>query len=235
MSCEGQSCCSCPGRPSEWSALTAPEFEVLTKGIRARIFHPGESLYLQGNRCEGIHCLQWGLIGIRRVDQAGESALLRLARGGDVLGYNALLLDGVYLESAEVLATSKICFIGKWLILPMLRGNADLTHAFLRRALTDMTRLEEEYANLLTRTLKSRLLRLLVSLHRQISAPASADASSFELPIQRKELAALLGATPESVSRVIGRLNAEGAVRIKERQVEIRDPDRAMNGALYEG
>ncbi|MEW5962441.1 MAG: helix-turn-helix domain-containing protein, partial [Pseudomonadota bacterium] len=89
------------------------------------------------------------------------------------------------------------------------------------RALSELDQLEGDYADLLTKTLRSRLLTLLVSLQRQASARRNSDRSSFELPLPRREPAALLGATPESVSRMISRLNAEGAVRIAERRVEL--------------
>lgn len=231
MSCAGQSCSNCSGQPSEWNALSAPELDALAKGMRTRILQAGEALYLQGDPCEGIYCLERGLIGIRRLDHAGQSVLLRLAHGGDLLGYNALMREEEHLESAEVLAPSRVCFIGRWLISPMLRRNVNLSNAFLRRALTDLSRLEHDYSNLLTKTLKGRLLCFLMSFHRQAAPDQDQDVCSFELPLQRKELAALLGATPESVSRIIGRLNAEGAVEIKERHVEIRDLGRVLNGA----
>lgn len=97
--------------------------------------------------------------------------------------------------------------------------------------MTELDQLEGDYADLLTKTLRSRLLTLLVSLQRQASARRDTGLSSFELPLPRKELAALLGATPESVSRMVARLNAEGAVRIAERHVEIHDLRRALDDA----
>jgi CRP-like cAMP-binding protein len=49
---------------------------------------------------------------------------------------------------------------------------------------------------------------------------------SIELPVQRKDLAALLGATPESISRLINRLAREGFVHFTARHVLVSDWDR---------
>lgn len=231
MACSAYSCVTCPGRPPEWEALDETDLMAFSKGAQARFLEPGATLYLQGDECKGIYCVQTGLVGVRRVDAGGRSALLRLAHPGDILGYSSLLRQVDHLESAESLAPSKICFVGSWVVCPALRRSERLREAFLRRALTELDQLEGDYADLLTKTLRGRLLTLLVSLQRQASARRNADISSFELPLPRKELAALLGATPESVSRMIARLNTEGAVRIAERHVEIHDLRRALEDA----
>ncbi|MEW5962440.1 MAG: Crp/Fnr family transcriptional regulator [Pseudomonadota bacterium] len=76
------------------------------------MLEPGETPYLQGDKCKGICCVQAGLVGVRRIDTCGRSALLRLAHPGDILGYGALLRQVDHSESAEALAPSKICFVG---------------------------------------------------------------------------------------------------------------------------
>ncbi len=47
----------------------------------------------------------------------------------------------------------------------------------------------------------------------------------LELPLSRQDIAALIGASPETISRSITRVQDEGLVRIKGRQVMLRNID----------
>lgn len=104
MACSAYSCVTGPSRPAEWEALDETVLLAFSRGAQARFLEPGATLYLQGDECKGIYCVQTGLVGVRRVDAGGPSALLRLAHPGDILGYSALLRQVDHLESAEALA-----------------------------------------------------------------------------------------------------------------------------------
>jgi CRP/FNR family transcriptional regulator len=92
--------------------------------------------------------------------------------------------------------------------------------------LADLNRTEANCAALLTAGLRCRLFHLLLIFCEHYGARLGESHYSIELPVQRKDLAALLGATPESISRLIHRLDQEGLVRFDGRQVAISNLHR---------
>jgi len=189
------------------------------RATRSRVFEPGQTFFLEGDECRGVYCIQSGLVGLRRSDEDGNSALLRLSQRGDILGYRALLGKGRHRNTAEVLTHCRACFIEASQLVGLIERNPALREGFLQRALADFNRTEDGCAALMTAGLRSRLLKLLQMLREGYGAESGDQGYQLDLPLQRKDIAALLGATPESISRLISKLGGEGLVKFKGRQV----------------
>jgi len=207
----------------EWSQIGLEDRLSLAKAVRSRIYGPGEILFRQGEENNGLFCFQSGLAGLRRSDGNGNSAILRLIRPGDVVGYPAFLGRRTHPNTAEILVPSKICFIEASQLRWVLKRNPGLTESLLQRVLADLDRTEINCASLLTAGLRGRLLHLLLSFYESYGERLAEGICAVELPVQRKDLAALLGAKPESVSRLISRLDEEGIVRFEGRRVTFPD------------
>ena len=228
MSCSeaDSGCLDClTRRTAEWSALSESQLAELDKAKVTRTFEPGHVIFHQGEEFSGLYCIQSGLIGMRRVDEDGNSALLRLSQGGETIGYRALFDKREHRNTAEALATSVVCHIQGPTILRLLEQNPALGSRFLTHCLQDMTRTESDYVRTLTKKMKSRLLYVLMIFYEQIGSRDDDNNHILDLPIQRQQLADLLGATPESVSRLIRRLEGEGLVRVRDRRVTISSMD----------
>ena len=73
----------------------------------------------------------------------------------------------------------------------------------------------------LTHGLKSRLINMLLSFGGDGSDALIRTDRIIHLPIQRKDLAALIGAAPESLSRLIGKLEVQGLLKFDGRHVSL--------------
>lgn len=204
---------------SEWRDLTGDDLALFNKAKTVRRFEPGDVMFHQGSPFQGLHCIQSGLIGLRRVDEDGNSALLRLCNAGETVGYRALLNGDDHLNTAEVLVPSTVCILPRPAATRLLAGNSKISRRLLECCIRDISRIEADYARSLTKKMKPRLLHVLMIFYEQMGYRDQFDNSVLELPIQRQQLADLLGATPESISRLIKRLEREGLVRVQDRRV----------------
>jgi len=60
-------CTDCERRPTtEWNCLTAGELRVLDNSKIDHVLAVGETIYNQGEGCNGVYCIRSGLIGLRR-------------------------------------------------------------------------------------------------------------------------------------------------------------------------
>ncbi|MGO9983113.1 MAG: Crp/Fnr family transcriptional regulator [Rhodomicrobium sp.] len=191
--------------------------------MHSRTYEAGETLFLQGQENRGVFCVKSGLVGLRRTDENGNSAVLRLSLPGGVLGYPAFLGKKNHPNTGEVLTRSTVCFIEASQLRWIIQRNPELMESFIQRALTDLNRTEANCAALLTADLRCRLFHLLLIFYEHFGAKSAEGRYTVELPVQRKDLAALLGAKPESISRLINRLDREGCVRFEGRRVDFAD------------
>jgi CRP-like cAMP-binding protein len=67
---------------------------------------------------------------------------------------------------------------------------------------------------------EQRLARALILFHDKLQT------TTFTLPISKKDLAGLVGTTPESISRKLMSLNSQKLIKTDgKRQIEILEPD----------
>lgn len=218
------SCTHCQTRQtSEWRTLNAEELESVDNAKQTRAYQPGDILYHQGQGPEGVYCIQSGLVGLRRIDEDGNSALLRLCNPGETVGYRAVLSGEDHRNMAEIMTPSVVCFIRRAVVMRLVADNPHLGERFFQHCLDDMSKTEDDYARRLTLKMKARFLHMLMVLYQQSGYRDEEEMYVLELPIQRTALAELIGTTPESISRMIGKLETQGLAQFEDRRVRIPD------------
>lgn len=199
--------------------LRSEELDFVTASKRDRLFEPGEVIFHQGEPCDGMYWIRDGLVGERRLDPDGEMALVRLSHTGKALGYQELLARKPYRNSAEALRPTRVCYLSRSVIRELLASNSKLGDNFLLRSFRDMETTEDHYVNVLNRGIRSRLLHALMSLYTHYGHFEIGKGHVLEIPIARKDLAALIGTGPETISRTIRKLEKERIARFEGRWV----------------
>jgi len=225
-------CTDCSSRQTtEWQVLARPELEMVDQAKRTRVLEPGAMLFRQGDDADGVYCIQSGLIGLRRITPTGESALLRLCTNGVTVGYRALLSKAPHRNSAEALSPCVVCFIERSHVRRLLETNPRLGERFLQHCFCELDETEANYANSMTLGLKARFLHVLLIFYERLGYQDAADHYLVDLPIQRLELASLVGARPESISRLVRSLEAEGLLQFDKRRVRFTDMEAVLREA----
>ena len=142
-----------------------------------------------------------------------------MRRAGDFLGQDAVLSSLPHGVSAEVLTLSRIRFIDRCEVRRLRARDSAFNQDLLAQVVGELERAHERCASLLTSDLKRRLIETLIIFCDYTAAEPQPGVIAVDLPIQRKDLAALIGAAPESLSRLIGKLEAAGELSIDGRRM----------------
>lgn len=224
-------CFDCKNRArTEWSALSDEEIERLEKNRSCRLVQAGESIYFEGDPCDGVFCVEAGLVGVRKGDSDGNSILLRLAAPGDTLGYRAFLAGENHHTSAEALATSRLCFIPRTGLRGLLAENPALGLRFLKHAASDLDDTEVKLLQSASGSARARLVHVLLVLREQMQVAMNETGGvNFTLPISRQDLASMIRSRPETLSRTIRQMEDEGAIYFTGRDVRIPSLDALLD------
>ncbi len=220
----------------EWCVLDTGELNKLNARKVCRIYSRGEFLFHDDDPCKGIYCVENGLVGIRKSSVDGGSVLLgRLAGPGSTLGYRPLLAGENHHGSAEALKESTVCFIDKDTVWDLLNGNPGLGIEFLKIAAKALGEAEEEIFQLANFSLRTRVAHLLVALIRRYGNSSASGRVTFDLPLSRLDLAAMVGARPESVSRAIREMTDDGVAYFSGRTVDVPNFESLLMEINHQG
>lgn len=225
-------CMDCSSRQTaEWRVLSESELTLLDEAKRTRVLEPGTVLFRQGDEADGVYCIQSGLVGLRRITPTGDTSLLRLCTSGVTAGYRALLSKSPHRNSAEALSPTVVCFIERSHVRRLLEANPQLGERFLQHCFCDLDETESDYAKSMTLGLKARFLHLLLIFYERLGHRDQNDHHVVELPIQRLELASLIGARPESISRLVRSMETEGLLEFDKRRVKFVNMESVLKEA----
>ncbi len=192
-------CAHCDGAPS----------------VGGRALAASEPLYLEGEEAGRVYPVLAGALMERRYLEDGRAVSVRLLAPGDVAGTEALS-HPTYRSAVESVGSARVCVVAAAEARARLRAEPEQIEA-LHRLLEDRVEaLRERVVGDGHRSVDVRLLRLLVQL-----APSKRPGEWFRLPLAQTQLAGLIGAAPETVSRAMRRLRERGALEVKGRTVRL--------------
>ena len=217
-----RNCFTCQSRGrTEWCVLTDDELALLDQGKISRQYLPGDVIFHEGDECHGVHCIESGLIGIRKMDAAGNEILLRLSHPGDTMGYRSFLAGNDHNNSAEALEQSVVCSVSGPTVRALLEKNPTLGLRFLKHAAKDLDDAEEKVLQSTASPVRARFAHLLLVLKDRYGIAGEDGSLILELPLSRQDMAAMIGIRPESMSRAIRSFEEDDIAHFSGRRVHV--------------
>ena len=184
-------------------------------------FPEGSELFREGDPFEAIAAVRVGTVKTRVIDRDGNEHVLGFHFPGEVIGLNAI--DGHrYPCDAVALDTVMLCKFSFPKISILATRVPGLQRELFRLLSRDIGR-----AALLAGdwTADQRMAAFLVGMSRRLSARGF-SATRFQLTMARTDIANYLRLAPETVSRVLRRMQDEGLLTVDRRGVELLDSGR---------
>ncbi|MHA1165400.1 MAG: Crp/Fnr family transcriptional regulator [Alphaproteobacteria bacterium] len=214
---------------TEWDALTLDEIDLFNRKVVCRAYKAGQVIFLQGDPCKGLYFVEDGLVAVRKIDEEGNSAIVRLAHQGDTLGYRPLLAKENHRATAEVINNSRICFLDAPTMRRFLLSNPKLGMRFLEHTAQALGETEERLFQVAALSVRTRIIHLVILLCDHYGTITSGGTLFIELPMTRRDLANMIGARPESVSRAFRDIQDDGLLDLSGRTVRVDQMDRLID------
>jgi CRP/FNR family transcriptional regulator len=156
-----------------------------------------DCLFHEGARGRAVFLLLSGAVQLVKTAEDGRQVVIRTVPPGEVFGEAILFERDTYPVTAVAVRESRLCAIPRTEFLRLLRDEA--FRADFIRGLTDRMRyLADRILYLTARDVEERFFAFLAEQHgRQ---------EEYRLSLSKKDIAAAIGATPETLSRLRERL-----------------------------
>jgi len=205
------------------------QLQVIDKAKTIRSFRVGESIYNQGEACEGIFCIEAGNVAIRFNDESGSSKIVRMAGAGQTIGYADFFAGKAYRTSAYCLAPTTACHVAAGPLREVLGHNPSLGLAFLAHSAEDLQHADAMSVQQALYTVRMRLAHMVLSFKDAHGTARDDGEITVTLPMSWQEAAELIGARPETVSRAAQALELDKILSVSGRAIVIRDLDLLLD------
>jgi CRP/FNR family transcriptional regulator len=183
----------------------------------------GETAYSAEDAPSQLMVLHTGRLKIFRLSADGSEQLIRVLGPGDFMGETSVFTGKRPDDYATALEDSQLCVFGHDDLEVLMRKHPEIGLQMLATVSARLSETEHRLNSLTSRDVESRLADYLLGL----PSTWRARVATVTLPLAKKDVASLLDTTPESFSRALKGLAAEGVIVIGAgRSVSITQPER---------
>jgi len=194
--------------------------ERLLRSSRTEILAPQAELFAGGAVPTHLHIVLSGIVELACLYERHECTALMMA-AGDVLMPAAVLYSEPYLISARALTEAKVLSIDGGLIREEARTSTELALALARLMGGQWRVALKIILDLKCRSPSQRLAAFLLRLH-----DAAEARQPPEVPFSKRQLASRIGMQPETLSRTLQTLAANG-LYLRGRQIIVTNREAA--------
>jgi len=174
---------------------------------------------------EGVHILETGEAALYGSTSHGKTIITKIAHSGELLGLNALILGKPYLFSAKVTEPSRVAYVRRNEFLKFLEKSTETATLVIDQLSANYYDAQRELHTLsLACNTVERMTRLLVGWIEE--SGAKGDEAWVEMNLTHDEIAQMIGASRETVSRVLARLGRSGVIEVKGHVLRIPSVSR---------
>lgn len=195
----------------------------LDRVSRSRIYPRGAVVFHEGNIARGVYVLSSGRAKVSISSADGKKLIIRVAKSGDVLGLYAGLTGRPLEATAEMVEGGRVDFVSRTDLLNLMGRqqafSSDLVEMFSRQfsEFVDNTRML-----LLSESALEKLARLIVRWGRDFGE-RTAEGVRVQILLTQEEIAQMIGASRETVTRLFSALKRDKIIRVKRDALWIRD------------
>lgn len=190
------------------------------------LYRQRQVIFHEDTPATGLYILCHGAVKLYQSDRFGRQYTLDIAAPGDVLGEIPADPNTAYSTSAEALTDSQLCYLPRERLVDFIQKHpmtgVRLLEAFSKTVSTTRKRVRA----LALKRAESRLAELLVQLANAGGQPMSNGNTKLTLGYSRRELAEMIGVSPETAIRLLGRLKTKKAITTRRRELIITDSEK---------
>lgn len=197
----------------------------LSDNYEIETYQKKQTLYTQGKKPRFLFYLVNGKIKSYKTNEDGKEYICDLYNSGDFIGYNALIQEINYEDSAMALEDAEVMQISREDFLKMIHTDMNIASAFIRIMSNNMKEKEERMLNLAYSSLRKRIAKALIEIQNKFDEENTGEPISMS----REDIAQYVGAATESLIRTLSDFKTEKLIEIKGTNIFIKNLDELRN------
>jgi CRP/FNR family cyclic AMP-dependent transcriptional regulator len=194
-------------RVALFSGLTDSQIERLAAGSVRRSFPKGRTIVAEGEPSQSLYVLLSGRAKVQRSDTEGKEVILAVLGPGECFGEMSLIDDAPRSASVITIESCDFMSINKESFKAILLSSPEICMRIMKGLVKRLREADKKIETLALLDVYGRVARVLLDFSEQVGTDRVVR---NKLP--RQEIAKMIGASREMVSRVMKGLEVEGYI-----------------------
>ncbi|HTH11976.1 Crp/Fnr family transcriptional regulator [Acidovorax sp.] len=191
-----------------FSLLTVAQAEVLSGAVVKRRFKRGEVLVEQGQKSDALYILLTGRARVMASDSRGREVILATLSQGDYLGEMSIIDNEPHSATVRAEVQTDVLTLGRAEFARCLTENASMSLVVMRGLVKRLRHADRKIESLALLDVYGRVAHALLDF----AVPDAQGQLVIKDKISRQDLAKMVGASREMVSRVMKDLEERGFI-----------------------
>jgi len=208
---------------SLFSDLDDALLELVINVIEFKKFPKNKIVFLEGDPGSAFYFIKSGKVKVSKLSETGREIIVHILGHGDIFAEVTLFQkDAVYPATAEVIEDATIGIIRNKNLEGLVLDNPQMALELIRALTSKIMSIQERIRHLGANDAVERTIQVLLAL---ADGHGSKTKNGIELcvNITRQDLAAFVGTTRETTSRILSKLNQAGVIDISGKSIVITD------------
>ena len=195
----------------------------LAREMRTRRFRRGEVLFHQGDPGEALFVVTTGAVKISLPSEEGDEAIIATVNAGDFFGELALLDGAPRSATATALEPTETLALARGRFRELIASEPALRDALLAALAAELRRLTTHVQELHFLDITGRLAARLTHLAAGQGTAAADGSVRLDARLTQSDLASMIGATRQSVNKLLGIFADDRLLRLERDAIVILD------------
>lgn len=216
-------CSECAeGNPAFFCALSHEALDSLSLVSHKSVLPAGAILFVEGQSPRGMFIICSGRVNLSTTSREGKILILKTGEAGEALGVSAAISGMGYEATAETATPCQVSFIDRKHFLELMGSYGEIGMHTAQCLSRDFQSAYRDIHDLvLTRSSAGKLARLLLSHSK--AEQGDDNETRIRAAMTHEEMAMRIGASRETVTRLLSDLKRKQLIRLDGPTLVIRD------------
>jgi CRP/FNR family transcriptional regulator, cyclic AMP receptor protein len=207
--------------PGHFCAVSDPALRFLDAISHKSALPSGAILFVEGQAPRGLFIVCSGRVNLSTTSREGKILILKSVNAGETVGLSATISGTPYEVTAETATPCQVGFVDKKHFTELMESHSEIgVHTAHTLSREYQTAYRDIHDLVLTRSSAGKLARLLLS---QAPRQETEDETRIQIAMTHEEMAQRIGASRETVTRLLTHLRKKRLIRLDGPTLVIRD------------
>ncbi|MBK6850865.1 MAG: cyclic nucleotide-binding domain-containing protein [Burkholderiales bacterium] len=194
-----------------FSLMTTEQAQTVADGVVKRRYRRGEIIVEQGRKSDALFILLSGRARVVTSDSRGREVILAVFEPGDYLGEMSLIDNEPHSATVRAEVQTDVLVLGRTEFSACLPDSSSLSYSILRGLVARLRNADRQIESLALLDVYGRVARALLDM-----AQDEEGVRIIRSKVSRQDLAKVVGASREMVSRVMKDLEERGLIETQD-------------------